>query len=63
MTPDEITALPENRQLVFVSGLNCPPVLAERKPYWSCREMRGTFDPNPFHTASSPAVYSRRRKA
>ena len=49
LTPAEVMGMPENRQILFVSGLDCPPIFAERKPYWAAPEMQGKFDPNPFH--------------
>lgn len=49
LTPDEILRMPEDRQILFVSGINCPPVAAWRKPYFLHRELAGRFMPNPYH--------------
>jgi type IV secretion system protein VirD4 len=49
MTPDEILRMPEDRQILFVSGINCPPVAAWRKPYFAARDLAGRFSPNPYH--------------
>lgn len=49
MTPDEILAMPEDRQILFVSGKNLRPICAERHPYWTRPEMAGRFLPNPYH--------------
>jgi type IV secretion system protein VirD4 len=49
LAPDEILNLPENRQVLFVSGLGLMPILAEKYPYFTCRDMAGGFMPNPYH--------------
>lgn len=49
MTPDEILAMPEDRQILFVSGKNLKPIFAERHPYFMHPEMAGRFLPNPYH--------------
>ena len=49
MTPDEILAMPEDRQILFISGKNLPPVYAWKYPYYSRREMAGLYLPNPYH--------------
>lgn len=48
-TEDEILALPEDRQILFISGRNLPPVLANKVPYYERREMAGLYLPNPYH--------------
>lgn len=52
MTPDEVLALPEGKQVLFVSGKNIYPVLADKKPYFQRREFAGRFLPNPYHPPS-----------
>jgi type IV secretion system protein VirD4 len=47
MTPDEILAMPEDRQILFVSGKSLKPIYAERHAYWT-RPGAG-FLPNPYH--------------
>lgn len=49
MTPDEILAMPENRQIIFISGLNMRPIYAEKFAYYKRIEMTGKFLPNPYH--------------
>lgn len=49
LTPSEILGMPEDRQLLFVSGIGCPPVAAYRKPFFLHRELAGRFLPNPYH--------------
>lgn len=49
LTPDEILRMPEDRQILFVSGINCPPVAAWRRAYVLHRELAGKFMPNPYH--------------
>tara|TARA_R110001599_G_scaffold182328_1_gene375296 strand:- start:2521 stop:4056 length:1536 start_codon:yes stop_codon:yes gene_type:complete len=49
MTPDEILAMPEDRQILFVSGKNLKPIYAERHPYFERAELAGRFLPNPYH--------------
>lgn len=49
LTPSEVLALPENKQILFVSGVNCPPALADRRPYWNFPLMAGKYTANPYH--------------
>ena len=49
MTPDEILAMPEDRQICFISGKNLGPVLGHKYPYYERPEFAGRFLPNPFH--------------
>ncbi|MDI4665395.1 type IV secretory system conjugative DNA transfer family protein [Xanthobacter autotrophicus] len=49
MTEDEILSLPENRQILFLSGKDLPPILANKIPYFERREMAGLYLPNPYH--------------
>ena len=49
MTPDEVLAMPEDRQVLFISGKNLPPVYASKYPYFERREMAGLYLPNPYH--------------
>lgn len=49
MTPAEVLALPEDRQILFLSGLGLNPILAWKYPYFERREMAGRYLPNPYH--------------
>lgn len=49
MMPDEVLAMPEDRQIMFVSGKNLKPILAEKHPYYTRGDFAGRFLPNPFH--------------
>lgn len=49
MTPDEILALPEDRQILFVSGKDLKPIYGWKHPYFERREMAGKYLPNPYH--------------
>lgn len=49
MTSDEILRLPEDRMISFISGLNLPPVLAHKYPYYATRSLNGLWLPSPFH--------------
>ncbi|MEO1042990.1 MAG: type IV secretory system conjugative DNA transfer family protein [Pseudomonadota bacterium] len=49
LTPDEILSLPEDKQILFVSGKNIKPILADKYPYYARREMAGFYLPNPYH--------------
>lgn len=49
MTPSEILSLPEDQQLIFISGKDIPPILANKYPYYQRPEMAGQFLPNPYH--------------
>jgi type IV secretion system protein VirD4 len=53
MTPDEILAMPEDRQILFVSGKNLKPIYAQRFAYFTRSELSGRFLPNPYHALSS----------
>ena len=50
LTPDEVLTLPENRSLVFLSGLDVRPIMAGRMPYFQNPAIpAGAFLPNPYH--------------
>jgi len=49
MTPDEILSLTEDRQILFISGQNLRPILAQKYPYFTRPEMAGLYLPNPYH--------------
>lgn len=49
LTPEELLALPEDRQILFVSGKNLRPILAHKYPYFTRAEMAGRYLPNPYH--------------
>jgi type IV secretion system protein VirD4 len=49
LTPDEILNMPENRSLVFLSGLGVNPIMAGRMPYFQNRQIAQYYLPNPFH--------------
>lgn len=49
LTSDEILRLPEDQQLLFISGLNLNPVLADKYAYYSRRENAGRYLANPYH--------------
>lgn len=49
LTPDQVLTLPENRALVFLSGLDVRPVMAGRIPYFQNPHAAGAFLPNPYH--------------
>ena len=49
MTPDEILNMPDNKQILFISGIDCPPIYADRRPYFKEKIMKGAFSPSPFH--------------
>jgi type IV secretion system protein VirD4 len=56
MTPDEVLAMAEDKQIMFVSGLNLRPILAEKYPYYLRPEMAGRFLPNPYHPPCDSVV-------
>lgn len=65
MMPEEILALPEDRQVLFVSGKNLKPILAEKHPYYGRSDFAGRFLPNPFHpphdSVAIPSRWGQRR--
>ncbi|MBU1210178.1 MAG: type IV secretory system conjugative DNA transfer family protein [Alphaproteobacteria bacterium] len=58
MTEEEILAMPEDRQIIFISGKDLKPVFAQKFPYFTRSEMAGLYLPNPYHppTDSVPVV-------
>ena len=48
MTPDEILNMPNNKQLIFVDGVE-HPIYADRRAYFEQRFMAGRYHPNPHH--------------
>ena len=59
MSPDEVLALPEGKQVLFISGKNLYPMLADKKPYFKRREFAGRFLPNPYHPPSDSLAIPR----
>ncbi len=49
MTEEEILAMPEDRQILFISGKDLPPVMANKRPYFTQSSMAGLYLPNPYH--------------
>ncbi len=49
MMPEEVLSMPEDRQILFISGKNLKPVFAEKHPYYTRGDFAGRFLPNPFH--------------
>ena len=49
MTPDEVLAMPENEQIVFISGKNLNPARFNKFPYYTRKEMAGLYLPNSYH--------------
>ena len=61
MTPEEILAMPEDRQILFVSGKSLKPIYAERHAYWTRLELAGRFLPNPYHPPLDAVTIPSRR--
>ena len=49
LTPDEALAMPEDRQILFISGMNLKPIYAWKWPFYSRREFAGMYLANPYH--------------
>lgn len=49
MTEEEILAMPEDRQILFISGKDLPPIAAQKFPYFEQSSMAGLYLPNPYH--------------
>ena len=49
LAPDEVLNLPDDQQILFISGRGLPPVLAEKYPYFTVPETAGGYLPNPYH--------------
>ncbi|NOR70839.1 MAG: TraM recognition domain-containing protein [Methylomarinum sp.] len=49
LTPDEILTMPEDRSLIFLSGLGVDPIAANRMPYFKNPNIAQYFLPNPYH--------------
>jgi type IV secretion system protein VirD4 len=56
MTAAEILAMPEDKQILFISGLNLPPLYAEKYAYFTRSEMAGRYLPNPYHPPCDTVV-------
>lgn len=61
MTPDEILHLPEDHQLLFISGLGLHPIYAAKHPYFTRPEMAGAYMPNPYHPPRDAVQIATRR--
>ena len=65
MMPEEILSMPEDRQLLFISGKNLKPIFARKHPYFERSDFAGRFLPNPFHpphdSVPIPSRWGRRR--
>lgn len=48
LSPDEILAMPADRQIIFVDGV-AHPIFAERRPYYEQAFMAGRYHPNPYY--------------
>jgi len=54
ITPEELMGLNDHQQLLLVSGLDLPPILAQKFSYFSRaarREMAGKYLDTPYHSA------------
>jgi len=49
MAPEEIMQMPEQQQILFISGINCPPILANKTPYYQQKQLAGCYLPNPYY--------------
>ena len=49
MTPEEVLDMPEDRQIIFISGKNLKPIYAAKYPYYTRPEMAGHYLANPYH--------------
>ncbi|OLF71422.1 hypothetical protein AWH62_12815 [Maricaulis sp. W15] len=49
LSADEILHLPENKQILFVSGLDLLPIVGDRKRYFDRRDLAGAYAGHPFH--------------
>lgn len=49
MTEEEILSMPEDRQILFISGKDLPPIYAHKYPYFAQAPMAGLYLPNPYH--------------
>lgn len=61
MTPDEILNMPEDRELLFISGFGLRPIYAQKYPYFSRPEMAGAYMPNPYHPPANKVLLKTRR--
>lgn len=52
LTPAEVLALPDDRQIAFVSGKNLKPFLGWKRPYWERPELAGLYLADPHHPPS-----------
>ena len=58
-TPSEVMALAENLQYLFISGVGCPPLEAERRSYITRPDLAGRYLSNPYHEQGFVQVATR----
>jgi type IV secretory pathway TraG/TraD family ATPase VirD4 len=46
--PQEIMGMRRDRQLLFLNDVE-NVIVAGRQPYWTMPELKGTYDPDPYH--------------
>lgn len=56
ITPSEVLALPEDEQILFISGRDLPPIRGKKYPYYSLREYAGRYLPNPYHPPNDRVI-------
>jgi type IV secretion system protein VirD4 len=56
LTVSEALNLPDDRQVIFVSGKNTKPILAYKYYYYTRREMAGKYLANPYHPPVNKVV-------
>ena len=47
--PQELMGMRDDRQLLFSDGV-ANVIVAGRQPYWTMPELKGRYDPDPYHT-------------
>lgn len=61
MMPEELLGMPEDEQVVFISGLGLAPIRPSKRPYFTRPEMAGGYLPNPFHPPGDRVAVTDRR--
>jgi type IV secretion system protein VirD4 len=53
--------MPEDAQLLLISGLGLHPIYANKYPYFTRPEMAGAYLPNPYHPPGDAVQIATRR--
>ncbi|MBX2808573.1 MAG: type IV secretory system conjugative DNA transfer family protein [Cellvibrionaceae bacterium] len=59
LSPDEIMTMPEDRQLLLLYGVDCPPIYGYKAPYYTRPKLLGRYMPNPAHPPLNQVMFEK----